>query len=174
MSRRLSCPPLGFLRLSALARATTSGRASAWLLLPSTFTPVARLRRRAWRQPRDQRRLGQDDAHAVARDALQHLGEAFPLVHVIGAGHPRSRHEHCTSQRREAESTSAFCAGHFEKRDRDQIGALGQVRHSGAPLKGRAPPMSRTMSRYGQDKCLRMSRLSHLSRLQPFRRRPKG
>jgi hypothetical protein len=48
MARRLSFPPLGFLRANALASLTTSGRASAWLLRPSTFSPVAmRLRRRA-------------------------------------------------------------------------------------------------------------------------------
>jgi hypothetical protein len=48
MARRLSLPPLGFLRASAFASLTTSGRASIWLLRPSTFSPVAiRLRLRA-------------------------------------------------------------------------------------------------------------------------------
>src|SRR5271165_6119556 len=48
MARRLSFPPLGFLRASAFASLTTSGRASKWLLRPSTFSPVAiRLRLRA-------------------------------------------------------------------------------------------------------------------------------
>jgi hypothetical protein len=46
MSRKLNprCP-LGWAR--SCARLTTSGRASAWLLRPSTLTPVARLRLRA-------------------------------------------------------------------------------------------------------------------------------
>ena len=48
MARRLSFPPLGFLRASAFASLTTSGRASIWLLRPSTFSPVTiRLRLRA-------------------------------------------------------------------------------------------------------------------------------
>jgi hypothetical protein len=56
MARRLSRPPLGFLRASAFASLTTSGRASAWLLRPSTFPPVAiRLRRRVRHTAFDQR-----------------------------------------------------------------------------------------------------------------------
>src|SRR5258707_737359 len=35
------------------------------------------------------RRLDQDDAHAIARDALQHPAKAFPLVHRVGAAHGR-------------------------------------------------------------------------------------
>ena len=42
MARRLSFPPLGFLRPSAFASLTASGRASWWLLRPSTFAhPVS-------------------------------------------------------------------------------------------------------------------------------------
>src|SRR5271168_4195431 len=41
IARRLSFPPFGFFRASAFASLTTSGLASAWLLRPSTFTPVA-------------------------------------------------------------------------------------------------------------------------------------
>ena len=48
IARRLSWPPLGFLRASALASATRSGRSSMCDLRPPTFMPVAsRLRRRA-------------------------------------------------------------------------------------------------------------------------------
>jgi hypothetical protein len=37
MARKLNLPPLGFLRASAFASLTTSGRVSARLLRPSTF-----------------------------------------------------------------------------------------------------------------------------------------
>jgi hypothetical protein len=41
IARRLKRPPLGFLRASRLACVTGFGRASTWLLRPSTFSPVA-------------------------------------------------------------------------------------------------------------------------------------
>src|SRR5271154_1876594 len=49
ISRSERCPPFGRLRRSCFARATTSGRNSAWLLRPSHLPVAARRRSRATR-----------------------------------------------------------------------------------------------------------------------------
>ena len=78
IARRLSRPPLGFLRASVLARATTSGRSSAWLLRPSTFAPVSRflaVARAA--QLRDQHGL------LELRDAAEDLSDHHAVGRVV-------------------------------------------------------------------------------------------